>query len=125
MLLPQQHRGPPCPPPRTPWALGRLPRDVGAVSQPCPNILLSLKVVLQRKRNVSAHVAISASAAPVVNLVVSFRIFIFKERINNNCFLPNEDKCHRRLELSCISCIWSQILLYPSAIYFHSINFIL
>lgn len=73
----------------------------------------------------STRVAISAAAARAVNLAMSFRIFIFKEKINNNRFLPNEDKCHRRLELSCISCIWSQILLYPSAIDFHSINFIL
>lgn len=60
-----------------------------------------------------------------INLIASFRVFVFKERINNNGFLPNEDQCHGRLELSSISCIWSQILLYPSAIYFHSINFIL
>lgn len=107
------------------WILGRLHWDVGTSTQPCHNVLLSLKVLLQRKRNFSAHLAKSASAAHAVNLVASFRIFIFKERINNNYLLPNEDKCHRRLKLSCISCIWSQILLYPSAIYFHSINFIL
>lgn len=113
MLLPQQHQGPPHPPPCTPLALGRLHREVGTSSQPCHNVLLSLKVLLQRKRDFSTHVAVSASAACAVNLVASFRIFIFKERINNNCFLPNEGKCHGRLELSCISCIWSQILLYP------------
>lgn len=106
-LLPPQHQGLPCPPPRTPQALGWLHRDLGTSSQPCRNVLLSLKVLLQRKINFSTHVAISASVARAVNLVVSFRIFIFKERINNNCFLPNEDKRHGRLELSCISCIWS------------------
>lgn len=105
--------------PHTPRALGRHQQ------LPCCNVLLSLKVLLQRKINFSACVAVSASAICAVNLIASFRIFIFKERINNNCFLSNEDKCHRRLKLSCISCIWSQILLYLSAIYFHSINFIL
>lgn len=117
--------GPPTSPSPHPKASGQASAGCGHQQLPCHNVLLSLKVLLQRKRIFSACVAISASAVCTVNLVASFRIFIFKERINNNCFLPNEDKCHRRLKLSCISCIWSQILLYLSAIYFHSINFIL
>lgn len=116
-------RAPTSPAPH-PEGSGQASLGCGHQQPPCCNVLLSLKV-LQRKRDFSACVAISASAVCAVNLVASFRIFIFKEWINNNCFLPNEDKCHKRLELSCISCIWSQILLYLSAIYFHSINFIL
>lgn len=117
--------GPPTSPSPHPEGSGQASPGCGHQQPPCCNILLSLKALLQRKRNFSARVAVSASAVCALNLVARFRIFIFKEGINNNCFLPNEDKCHRRLELSCISCIWSQILLYLSAIYFHSINFIL